>query len=51
MNIFNVNRSYDGYDYRVVVSGTCVPVAPSVDVELTVQTAPEILATPGHFCM
>jgi len=46
MNIFNVNRSYDTYEYRVEVTGTCAPLATSVDVQLTVQTAPEILTPP-----
>lgn len=46
MNIFNVDRSYDGNKYRVIVSGICTPEKRSVDVSLTVQTPPVITTPP-----
>ena len=46
LTIFNVDRSYDTNQYRVVASGTCTPDQPSVDVSLTVQTPPVITTVP-----
>ncbi|MCK5136464.1 MAG: PKD domain-containing protein [Bacteroidales bacterium] len=46
LSVFNVERGYDGYMYRVIITGACGVPAQSVDVNLTVRTAPEILTQP-----
>ena len=46
LRIFNVNRSYNGYQYRVIVSGNCAPDAEPAAVELTVNTPPVITVPP-----
>ncbi len=46
LNIFNIARTMNGYRYRVLISGICLPNATSAEVLLTVNTKPEILAQP-----
>ena len=49
LTIFTVDRGYDTYMYRVVITGTCGVPVNSDAVELTVETAPEILIQPEAF--
>ncbi len=46
LTLFSVDRTMDGNLYRVNISGTCGVPVQSVQVLLTVQTAPEIMAQP-----
>ncbi|MEX2429287.1 MAG: immunoglobulin domain-containing protein [Bacteroidales bacterium] len=47
LNIFSVDRGYDGTMYRVIVGGTCAPDAEPPAVDLTVNTTPVITAQPA----
>jgi hypothetical protein len=47
LSIFNVERTYDTYEYRVRIFGTCAPEALSDEVALTVKTAPVITSQPA----
>jgi PKD repeat protein len=46
MNIFNVDRSKNGNEYRVIVQGLCAPEEISDVVALVVRTSPEIVSSP-----
>ena len=47
LSIYNIARTMNGYQYRLVVNGTCTPAATSAVAGLVVNTAPEILSQPS----
>src|SRR5205814_16714 len=48
LTLNSVTASMSGYQYRVVVSGTCAPAATSTAATLTVNTAPSISVQPSN---
>ncbi len=46
LNLVNVPSTFNGDQYRVVVSGTCAPAVTSDAVTLTVNESPEIIGDP-----
>jgi len=50
LSINDVMATLNGYKYRVVVSGTCTPVATSTDVTLVVNALPAISVTKSSQC-
>jgi gliding motility-associated-like protein len=48
LNIFNAPSTWNGYRYRVIISGSCSPAVTSDTVILTVLQRPEITAQPAN---
>ncbi len=48
LNLNSATTAIDGYQYRCVISGTCLPGATSSIVSITVNTAPSITTQPNN---
>ncbi len=48
LNINNTPESFNGYEYRVVISSTCTTAVNSAEVTLTVNALPEITVEPAN---
>ncbi len=51
LTLTSPDRTYDGYKYRVLVSGYCTPAASSGIARLTINTAPEISDQPDDVAL
>jgi len=48
INLVGVTAAMNGYQYRVIISGTCTPSVTSTAATLTVNTAPVITTNPAY---